>query len=149
MRTFQRAFNHAPANGVIDVLDPADYGPLAITHGITIQGHGFGGITQNSSCPACAAIAISATNADAVMLTGLLIDGGGTGQTGISIKSGQSVQILNSVVRRFNNAIIDNTATTGRSNLLIEDTVASENSQRRHNPERHRSSDAEQDHGQQ
>jgi hypothetical protein len=33
----------ASANGVIDVLDPADYGPLTITQGISIQGHGFGG----------------------------------------------------------------------------------------------------------
>jgi hypothetical protein len=40
-RTFQKAFNTVPANGEIDVLDPADYGQLTITHGISIQGHGF------------------------------------------------------------------------------------------------------------
>ena len=34
-RTFQQAYKTAPANGEIDVLDPAEYGPLTITGPIT------------------------------------------------------------------------------------------------------------------
>jgi hypothetical protein len=122
-RTFQQAFNTAAANGEIDVIDPAGYGPLTITHGISIQAHGFGGITQ--TCPTCTAITVNVTTMDPVTLNGLLIDGGGTGNTGIDIISGSSVTILNSVVRHFANIGIDAFMSDG-ANLLIEDTVVSD-----------------------
>jgi hypothetical protein len=123
-RTFQQAYNTVPANGEIDVLDPAGYGPLTISHGISIQAHGFGGITQ--TCVICAAITISVTTSDPVTLNGLLLDGGGTGYSGIYITSGPSVQILNSVARHFQNGVFYQTSGNG-SNLLIEDTIASDN----------------------
>jgi hypothetical protein len=100
-RTFQQAYNTAAVNGEIDVLDPAGYGPLTITKGISIQAHGFGGITQTASSFPNAAITVSVTTSDPVSLNGLLLDGGGTGYFGIYITSGRSVQILNSVVRHF------------------------------------------------
>jgi Periplasmic copper-binding protein (NosD) len=121
-RTFQQAYNIVPANGEIYVLDPAEYGSLVITHGISIQAHGFGGITAVSGT----AITVSVTTSDPITLNGLLIDGGGSGESGIYITSGPSVQILNSVVRHFEFGIRDNTSTNG-SNLLIEDTIVSDN----------------------
>jgi Right handed beta helix region len=127
-RTFQQAYNTVAANGEIDVLDPAGYGPLTITHGISIQAHGFGGITQTASCAGCAAITVSVTTSDPVTLNGLLLDGAGTGIVGIYITSGPSVQILNSVARHFQYGIYDGSSTFG-SNLLIEDTIASDNQQ--------------------
>jgi hypothetical protein len=126
-RTFQQAYNTVPANGEIDVLDPAGYGPITITHGISIQAHGFGGITQTASCSTCAAITIAVTTSDPVTLNGLLIDGGGTGHIGININSGASVQILNSVVRHFGDVGIIDFSSTNGSNLLIEDTTVSDN----------------------
>jgi hypothetical protein len=123
-RTFQQAHNVAAANGEIDVLDPAGYGSLTITKGISIQAHGFGGITQAD--PNANAITIAVTTSDPVMLNGLLIDGGGSGEFGVRINSGQSVTILNSVVRHFQVGIGNYTSTAG-SNLLVEDTVASDN----------------------
>jgi Right handed beta helix region len=123
-RTFQQAYNTVAANGEIDVIDPAGYGSLVITHGISIQGHGFSGITQAVSTGA--AITISVTTSDPITLNGLLLDGAGTGQYGILITSGPSVQILNSVIRHFQVGIWDHTSTSG-SNLLIEDTIASDN----------------------
>jgi hypothetical protein len=125
-RNFQHAHDIVAANGEIDVLDPAGYGPLTITKGISIQAHGFSGVTQTTSCPTCAAITVSVTTSDPVTLNGLLLDGGGTGQYGIYITSGASVQILNSVVRHFQTAINYSTSTNG-SNLLVEDTIASDN----------------------
>jgi hypothetical protein len=119
-RTFQQAHNTAAANGEIDVLDPAGYGPLTITKGISIQAHGFSGITATSGN------AITVTTSDPVTLNGLLLDGSGTGNIGISITSGQSVQILNCVVRHFQTGIADGSNING-SNLLIEDTIASDN----------------------
>jgi hypothetical protein len=122
-RTFQQAYNTAPPYGEINVLDPAGYGTLTIlSHGISIQGHGFGAITATSG----AAIYIQPTTSDPVMLNGLVIDGGGTGTNGIFVSSGPSVQILNSVVRGFNVGISNNTITNGAT-LLIEDTIVSDN----------------------
>jgi hypothetical protein len=121
-RTFQQAFNTIPPNGVIWVLDPAGYGPLTITHGVTIQGRGIGAITQTASCTTCAAITVSVTTSDPVTLDGLFLDGGGTGFFGINITSGPSVQILNSVVRHFQIGIVDQSS-TNNSKVLVEDTV--------------------------
>lgn len=41
-RTFQRAHDQTNAYGEIDVLDPADYGPVTITHPISIDGGDMG-----------------------------------------------------------------------------------------------------------
>jgi hypothetical protein len=125
-RNLQQAYNSVPANGEIDVLDPAGYGPLTITHGISIQGHGWASITQAASGFPNAAITISVTTSDPVSLNGLLLDGAGTGDIGIHITSGRSVQILNSVVRHFGEGIRHETTTNG-ANLLVEDTVMSDN----------------------
>jgi hypothetical protein len=125
-RTFQRAHDSIPANGVIWVIDPAGYQPLTITHGVTIEGRGMGAITQVAT--AGVAITVSVTTGDPVTLNGLVLDGGGTGSDGIVINSGRSVQILNCVVRHFTDPGINDSRTTIGSNLLIEDTIASDNS---------------------
>jgi hypothetical protein len=124
-RNFQRAHDIAAANAEINVLDPAGYGPVTITKGISIQAHGWGGIGAEV-CNTCAAITVAVTTSDPVTLNGLVLDGGGTGQFGINITSGPSVQILNSVVRHFQFGILDQTNING-ANLLIEDTIASDN----------------------
>jgi Right handed beta helix region len=122
-RTFQHAHDIAPANSEIEVVDPAGYGPLTITKGISIQGHGFAGIFATSGN----AITVGVATSDPVTLNGLVIDGGGIGPFGILINSGPAVQILNCVVRNFSQtAIADQTNTSGAT-LLIEDTVASDN----------------------
>jgi hypothetical protein len=123
-RSFQHAHDTAPANSEIEVVDPAGYGPVTITNGISIQGHGFAGIFQ--SAPDGVGITVNVTTGDPVSLNGLLIDGGGTGNFGINITSGPSVTILNSVIRHFEFGIHQFTSTIG-SNLLVEDTIASDN----------------------
>jgi len=123
-RSFQQAFNTAPDNGEIDVLDPAGYGPLTITHGISIQAHGFGGISAISGATA---ITINISTSDPVTLNGLLIDGAGSGQNGIEISEGAAVQIVNSVVRHFTGYGISFQPSNNPSNLLVSGTVASDN----------------------
>src|SRR5579862_9942698 len=44
-RSFQHAHDVASSGGEIDVLDPAGYGPLTISKAISIQGHGFAGVS--------------------------------------------------------------------------------------------------------
>jgi hypothetical protein len=125
-RTFQHAHDTAPANSEIEVVDPAGYGPVTITKGISIQGHGFGGIFQGASDGY--AITINVTAGDPVTLNGLLIDGGGTGYGGIQMPSGASVQILNSIFRHFQLGIGFGTIGSNNTNMLIEDTIVSDNS---------------------
>jgi hypothetical protein len=97
-RSFQHAHDTAPANGEIDVLDPAGYGAVTITKAISIQGHGYSGISVASGATG---ITINAGPNDAVHLQGLLIDGAGVGQTGIAFKAGASLTIENSVIRNL------------------------------------------------
>src|SRR5215468_5994432 len=47
-RTFQHAHDTVAAGGEIDVIDAAGYGALTITKSISIQGHGFSGISASS-----------------------------------------------------------------------------------------------------
>jgi hypothetical protein len=122
-RTLQQAFNVAPANAEIDVLDPAGYGPLTISHGISIQGHGFAAITQATG--GAAAIVVAAQPSDVVLLNGLLLDGESTGLDGNRIQGGASVQIVNCVIRHFSQNGINNQA-GGAAVLSISNTITSD-----------------------
>jgi len=120
-RSFQQAFSTVAPGGEIDVLDPAGYGPLTISNAISIQAHGFGGITQTGSSPA---IEINAGTSDDITLNGLLIDGEGSGINGIVINRAGSVQILNCVVRHF---VVGGISSSFQGNLLVSDTIVSDN----------------------
>src|SRR5690348_9618582 len=70
-RTFQHAHDSVAAGGEIDVLTPAGYGTLIINKAISIQGHGFSGISAPGGATA---IFINAGPSDKINLRGLLID---------------------------------------------------------------------------
>jgi hypothetical protein len=72
-RTFQKAHDTVLADGEINVLDPAGYGTIFITKSISIQGHGFAGISVGNNGYA---IQVVAGPTDTVNLRGLLIEGG-------------------------------------------------------------------------
>jgi hypothetical protein len=81
-RTFQHAHNIAAANGEIDVLDPAGYGPLA-PRGSASRRTALEGSLK--PLPPVTPSLSNVTTGDPVTLNGLLIDGGGTGDVGIYI----------------------------------------------------------------
>jgi hypothetical protein len=93
-RSFQHAHDVAAAGGEIDVLDPAGYGAVTITKTISIQGHGFAGITVPSGG---AGITINAPVG--VSLNGLIIDGAGGGIYGIVVNSAGNLTIANCMVQ--------------------------------------------------
>jgi hypothetical protein len=123
-RSFQQAHNTVAAGGEIDVLDPAGYGTLNIIKAISIQGHGYSGISVGSGGTG---ITVNAGATDKINLNGLLIDGAGVGTDGIQFIAGQSLTIENCAVRnlsvdglRFNHA--SNTlATLSISNSYFTD----------------------------
>jgi hypothetical protein len=97
-RTFQHAHNVVAAGGEIDVLDPAGYGALTINKPISIQGHGFAGISVSAGNTG---ITVTAGMNDAISLNGLLVEGSGVGNFGFIVNSGKSLVIENCVVRNF------------------------------------------------
>ncbi len=123
-RSFAGAYAKTNASGEIDVLDPAGYGSLTINKAISIQAHGFGGITAAGS--GATAITVSAGATDAITLNGLLIDGAGTGSLGINITLAGSVQIIDCVIRHFDFGIYYQ-PTNEPANFLVSNTIASDN----------------------
>jgi len=119
-RTFQGAYSAVAAGGEIDVLDPAGYGDLTIGKALSIQGHGYGGITATGS----AGITISAGSSDAINLRGLIIDGAGSSSNGIYFTSGGTLNIQDCVVRNIYTGVWIYTG--GSSQLFMSDTIVSD-----------------------
>jgi len=122
-RTFQHAHDIVAAGGEIDVLDPAGYGLLNITKAISIQGHGFSGI----SAPSGDAITVNAGASDKVNLNGLLLDGVGTGGNGILVNTGPSVNVLNSLIRNFTSDGIRMNSSNSTVSLTVSSTSILDN----------------------
>jgi hypothetical protein len=123
-RSFAQAISVTNASGEIDVLDPAGYGAITISHAISIQGHGFAGVSTTAGGTG---IAISAGTTDTVNLNGLLIEGEGTGQNGIILYQGGNLEIINCVVRHFTASGILIQPTSGTTNFLVSNTIVSDN----------------------
>jgi hypothetical protein len=121
-RTFQHAHDVVAPNGEIDVLDPAGYGAVNITKSVSIQGHGFSGITVTSGN----AISINAAAGDKINLRGLVIEGFGTGSTGLVFHTGRSLVLENLVVRNFagNGMLFSPSAL---SSLIVSSTIVADN----------------------
>jgi hypothetical protein len=119
-RTFQHAHDTVAAGGEIDVLDPAGYGALTITKSVSIQGHGFSGITAASGI----AITVTAGATAKVNLRGLVIEGFGSGHNGIVFNTGAELDIQECIVRNFTAEAIKFVPTTA-SNLAVSNTIMS------------------------
>jgi hypothetical protein len=121
-RSFQAAFAATSPGGEIDVLDPAGYGSLTITHAISIQGHGYAGL----AVPSGDGITINAGASDKINLRGLLLDGVGTGSNGVVFNTGASLNIQDCVIRNFASGGISFTP-TALSALFVSNTLVSDN----------------------
>jgi hypothetical protein len=124
-RTFQHAHDTVAAGGEIDVLDPAGYGAVTITKAISIQGHGFSGISVVS---AGTGITINAPSNAAVALNGLLIEGNGVSLTGILFGSGKSLVVENCIVRNSaGDGLVFNSTTSGLQTLAVTSSYFTDN----------------------
>ncbi|MEA2904639.1 MAG: hypothetical protein QOI12_2026 [Alphaproteobacteria bacterium] len=121
-RTLAAAYAKTNAGGEINMLDPAGYGTLIITHSISIVNDGVGsaGILVGSGE---VGITIDAGPDDEINLRGLIIEGGGHGASGIKFNSGKSLTIQNCVVRGM---VFSGIAfvPTGTSTLSVSDCLA-------------------------
>jgi hypothetical protein len=98
-RHFQAAVNATSAGGEVDALDPAGYGPITISHAITIEGQGWSYIAPPANG---SGITINAVNGN-VAIRGVSLNGVGvSGITdGIIFNSGGSLTITDCVVQNF------------------------------------------------
>lgn len=119
-RTFQHAFDTVAAGGEIDALDPAGYGTLTINHAISIQGHGYAGISVPSGGTG---ITINAGANDTVVLRGLIIEGAGVGANGVVFNAGHRLEVLDNVVRNFTSTGLFLQPTTNSRNLIADTRV--------------------------
>jgi len=121
-RSFQHAHDTVAAGGEIDVLDPAGYGIVTITKSISIQGHGFAGVAAPSGTTA---VTISAGAGDKVNLRGLLLDGVGSGSTGIGFNTGASLNVQDCLIRNSGTGI--NFRPVMGGSLFVADTLVADN----------------------
>jgi hypothetical protein len=98
-RHFQAAVNVTSDGGEVDALDPAGYGPITISQGITIEGQGWSYIAPP---PGGNGITINAVSGN-VAIHGVSINGVGiTGPTnGIVFNSGDSLTVTNCTLQNF------------------------------------------------
>jgi hypothetical protein len=106
------------------VLDPANYGSLTITHGVSIEGHGWASIAPIANQ---AAITINAGPSDKINIIGVVLDGTAIpGTTGIAFDSGGSLTIQDSVIRNFGSSGIALGPTTSAT-IAVSHTLVTDN----------------------
>jgi len=104
-KTFAGAISKTAAGGEIDALDPAGYGALTITKGITIDGGG--GQVASVLVAGTNGIVVQAGPSDVVILRNLRINGIGTGINGIRWLSGKALTVENCDIFGFTTNGID------------------------------------------
>jgi hypothetical protein len=100
-RTLQYAHNLVDPRGKIDVLDSADYGSIFIYKSVTIVYGGTGVAPVTPIAAGRNAIRIDAGATDVIRLTGLTIDGAGTGANGIHFAAGRRLEFANGAIGNF------------------------------------------------
>ena len=131
-RHFQNAVNATTAGGEVDALDPAGYGPITISHAITIEGQGWSYIAPPAGGNGITINAVSGN----VSIHGVSLNGAGiAGATnGIVFNSGDSLTVTDCVVQNFVNFGLATQANgillqpaSGTVNFVITNTIVSNN----------------------
>lgn len=104
-KTFAGAISKTAAGGEIDALDPAGYGAVTITKGITIDGGG--GQVASVLVSGTNGIVVQAGPSDVVILRNLRINGIGTGINGIRFLAGKALFVENTDIFGFTTNGID------------------------------------------
>jgi hypothetical protein len=128
-RHFAVAYAATAPEGEIDVLDPANYGQLTISQGISVQGHGWASVSAVSG-----GASITINGGDKINISGVILDGGGGGiaapnNTGIQFNAGGSLIVRDSVIRNYTiNGIFFGPNSSTPSQLFVSNTLVSDNS---------------------
>src|SRR3954465_9500869 len=122
-KTFAGAISKTAAGGEIDALDPAGYGAVTITKGITIDGGG--GQVASVLVSGTNGIVVQAGPSDVVILRNLRINGIGTGINGIRFLAGKALSVENCDIFGFTTHGIDIATSGGK--VFIDNTTITNN----------------------
>jgi hypothetical protein len=116
-KTFAGAISKTANGGTIDCLDPGGFGAVTITKSIAIQCDEVsnGGVLVSGTN----AIIVSAGPADRVILSGLDIDGLGTGVNGVGFNSGAQLIIDDCWIHNFANIGVNVASNTANARVVI------------------------------
>jgi hypothetical protein len=117
-KTFQHAVDVVAAGGEVTAIDSAGFGPISISHAVTITSPA--GIEAGIVAVAGGdAIDINAGSTDAIILRGLTLNGSGVGYNGVVFTSGASLTVSDCVVENFAYSASDH---TGNGILIVPST---------------------------
>jgi hypothetical protein len=116
-KTFAGAISKTANGGTIDCLDPGGFGAVTITKSISIQCDEVsnGGVLVSGTN----AIIVAAGPADKVILSGLDIDGLGTGLTGVGFNSGVELIIDDCWIHNFATNGVNVASSTANARVVI------------------------------
>src|SRR5580658_7196869 len=127
-KTFQQAVNVVAAGGEVTAIDSAGFGPVTISHAVTITSPN--GVEAGiAAMPSGSAVSIAAGQNDVIVLSGLTLEGAGTASAGIALNGGGNLEVINCAIRNYTTAGIyvipsGPTATT----VLVSNTIVSDTS---------------------
>ena len=99
--TFQHAYNLTAPGGEVGVLNAGEYGQVGIAKSISIINDGAGEARIYDPQVGSPAISVDAGAGDVVIVRGLVVDGGGLGETGIFFHTGSALHVQNCVIKNF------------------------------------------------
>jgi Domain of unknown function (DUF4957) len=135
--SFAAAYNAATVDGIVAALDPGKYGPLTITHSITIDGNGWAAITAPVGSPLdTGGIVVNANSGDGIILRGLTIDGagasggGGNVTNGIFFQAGGSLTVDHCTIRNMSGVgLYFNSSGATAETLSVSNTTINQTAQ--------------------
>jgi hypothetical protein len=122
--SFTGAQAYTNASGEIGCLNPGDFGgtshsvTLVQSYSIVCDGVSNGGILATGG----AAITINAFPNSVVYLSGLDLEGGGTGSIGVDVEVAATVYIVHCTIRGFGTAGVG-VKTSGNTRVIIKDSI--------------------------
>ncbi|HEX3439181.1 MAG TPA: right-handed parallel beta-helix repeat-containing protein, partial [Pseudolabrys sp.] len=124
-RHLAAAFAATAPDGEIYVLDPANYGSLTITHGVSIEGHGWASIAPVANGNA---ITVNANPGDKINIIGVVLDGTAlAGTRGIAFNSGGSLTVADCVVRNMADGLDFRSSVTTPQTLAVSNSYFNDN----------------------
>jgi hypothetical protein len=126
-KTFQQAVNVVAQGGEVTAIDSAGFGPISISHSVTITSPAGveAGIVPVKSH---AAIDINAGSTDKIILRGLTLNGSGVElATGIRFNAGSNLIVQNCVIENFESTGLLVVPNSSSSTFSVSDTQVVDN----------------------
>jgi hypothetical protein len=124
-QTFAGALSQTAAGGEINCLDSSGFGTVTITQSISIQcDNTESGVLASSGVNG---ITVNAGPSDVVFLSGLDLQGLGTGQSGISFTGGKALHVSNVTIRGFATNGINFAPANASASLVVQDSIIADN----------------------